>query len=176
MQVTLPELIEVLKKIHQARPLVVETETEPKLLKGNPFVGPVKKISVTNCFCNFQYLEGIKNRLIREGKDPESFIGGNAWHEPLKVDGKLTPLAVHRKERAKLYLRVMRLKSLLAPEYKDGNGKPIAAADLKPYLPEKSAYAGQGLKTPLEFLVYSMENVRSLKINGVEYTVKPGGD
>jgi hypothetical protein len=172
MQVTRAELIEVLKKIHAARPLTIETETEPKLLKGNPFVAPVTKTSVTNCFCNFQYLAGIKNRLIREGKDPESFVGGNAWHEPLKVDGKLTPLAINKKNKEQLYLRVMRLKSLLAPEYKDGNGKSLAVADIKPFLPEKSSYSNQGLKAPLEFLVYDINNVKSVKINGETYNIK----
>lgn len=131
---------------------------------NNPF-GKINKLTKLNCMVNFNYDEGVRRRLLAEGKDPETFQPGSSWHEPVFDQGRLTPICKHKQEGS-LYLRVAILKVLEAPRYFTQDGKEIDREKIKEFLPAPSTYDNQGLEEPLRFACYKLDSIKELIING----------
>jgi hypothetical protein len=170
--VTVQELAEILKKHCKGATFASAIiDTEPKMRKtDNPYYGRVRKINRISGILNFNYDEGVRRRLEKEGKNPDEFVGGSSWHKPVTVDGKFTPLAAHKDNPDQLYLRVA-VQHTDKPEY-FFDGKPIDKKQIESFIPERSHYQNQNLEEPYRFIAPSLNNVREINIGGEKYIIK----
>lgn len=144
--------------------------TEPRMRKtGNPYVGTVK-VADRRVLLNFNYDDAILRRLISEGKDPDTFVGGSSWHVPMTLDGRLTPLAMHKNDANKHYLRCED-RGLNESFYVSPTGDVVNPNDLQPFI-QTSGYNNQGLDRELKFLCFDMNNVIAVTDNKVTYLVR----
>lgn len=167
MKISKQELIDLLLEIRGATFVTFTARTQADA-KKNPW-GEIWKTATVNGLLNFYYEEGVRRRLEKEGKDPEIFKQGGSWHEPVILNGYLTPLCRHKKEHDRLYLRFMVVRRLGDPTYADPAGNPLDVADVAEFLRSKPAYQNQGLEDPLEFLVYGLDSIQTITIGGVNY-------
>jgi len=165
------QLIDMLSETKGATIITIVAKTEPKMKKtGNPYYDKVRKISRVNGIVNFHYDEGVKRRLEKEGKNISDFRQGESWHEPVIMNDKLTPFCRHKKN-GNMYLRFMELKRI-GTQYQDIAGNVIDENKIKPFLYERTSYENQGLDTPLKFLVYGLDSIMYIMIDGNTYLVK----
>ena len=144
--------------------------TSPKMRKtNNPWANNAVKIAKVNGQVNFHYDAAVLRALAKEGKSETDFQKGESWHEPVKrPDGTLTPFCQH-KTKGTYYLR-FRLIGSVDSRYETLDGQPIDANEIDPFL-QKSDYSNQGLDDPIKFLVYGLENIKQLTLNGVNYLI-----
>lgn len=151
------------------------TCTEPRMRKtGNPYYGKVVKRSRYQAMLNFYYDEGVLRRLEKEGKSPDDFRKGESWHEPVLMEGRLTPLCWHKDEakRGHGHLRIMYLKQLAKPVFVDVlTNKTIPEQRLAEWLYPASTYENQGLDNPLVFITPALTSVQEMKVGGKTYKV-----
>lgn len=164
-------LIDVLKDSRKgAKPISCVAKTEPKMRKtGNRFHGKVVKVAMINGMVNFHYDNAVLRRLEKEGKDSSEFHKGTSWHEPVMVDGKMTPLCQHKKNGTH-YLRFMLINSTSELRWKDSD-KELSSKELeeiKEFMP-KSRYENQGLDNPVKILTYSLDSIKTLTMDKVTY-------
>lgn len=142
---------------------------------GNPFIGQnvqnVQKHSKTSVMVNFSYEKSMENR------GDESKKVGN-WAMPVKIDGKFTPLSVHRKDvnkvdedgnaidlndNANIYLRGEDRGTKSVYKYEDGTDLTAdEVATLKTFLPKRQPQT-------VAFRLIGLNNIKSLTMNGVKY-------
>lgn len=169
------QLKELLLTVKSATFITIHTRTEVRLKKaGKEEFGPVYKLQELNgCVC-FEYDTGVQKRLIKEGKDPNNFIPGQSWHTPIAVNGTLTALSRHKDDEGSVYLRFMLLKELAPPKYINIQGNEIDQQSLAEYMYSRpGSYQNQGLDEPLVFLIFKLESITDIKINGKEYKISP---
>lgn len=177
VHVTRDQLVARLAAIKGATVVTITARTDTKAKAKdadktpNPFPRPITKLSRVNGMVNFHYDAGVLRRLEKEGKSSDEFRPGSSWHEPVTIDGSLTPLCVHKDDRSKVYVRFMLVQRLGEPTYTDANGQTVDLVALAPFLPEKSSYANQGLDEPLVFLTYSIDNVVDLTVDKEKFVL-----
>lgn len=169
--ISVKEFVNLVSERPGALLLSFTTYTDTRARKtGNPF-GKIWKRSRMNVMVNFHYNEGVRRRLEREGKNPDDFTPAESWHQAvLDSKGRMTPFAMHKSEGT-LYVRCMHIATVGEPRFYDDAGKELDYAAVKPFLPEKSSYANQGLDTPLVFLTLKLASVKEVTIDGVDYVV-----
>lgn len=167
--ITKAQLVGTLIGTTGAKPVTVLARTVADTRK-NPF-GKIFKVRRINGMVNFQYAEGVKRRLEKEGKPEESFHQGQSWHEPVLENGHLTPLAKHKTKNEKLYIRLMHLKSLGEEIYFDEGGDSLTKEQVEPYLSKKSSYSNQGLDNPLKILTIDLDGILELSMDQEVYEV-----
>jgi hypothetical protein len=172
VNITRAKLVKKLLELRGATFVTVTVTTDSRCKKtGNPY-GKVLKTVTVNCQVNFHYDRAVITQLEKEGKDESEFEKGESWHEPYKVDGKLTPLALKKGETVPGYLRVRHLLTVGEPIYTQAvGGSEVAVALVRPFLPARSTYSNQGADDPIRFLTYSLESVRFIRLSGEEYFV-----
>jgi hypothetical protein len=151
----------------------VDSKGQLKRMKkrNNPFLGQnIIKKAVTEMLLTFHYDKSMEKRT------GEAYVAGTSWHQPLlRTDGTLTPFAIHKADvrpdgspilGARIYLRGEFRSS--ESVYLDRNGNEVNKEILKPYLKE------HGETGPVDFHLVGLENVRAVRIDGVEYRlIKP---
>jgi hypothetical protein len=172
MNITRAKLVDRLLELRGATFITVTVTTDARAKKtGNPY-GKVLKTTTINCQVNFHYDRAVLARLEKEGKNESEFERGESWHEPFKVDGKLTPLAVKKGETVPGYLRLRHLLTIGEPIYTQAiGGTEVSAELIKPFLPAPSTYSNQGTDDPVRFLTYSLESIKFIRLSGEEYFV-----
>ena len=172
------ELARVLLNLKGAQPITFTARTDAdvrakdKDKNPNPHPRPVWKTTTVNAMVNFWYEDGVLRRLQKEGKSADDFRRGTSWHEPVMIDGRLTPLCQAKSEQNRnLYLRCMFLATVNGPDYHDNNGQPLTPEAVAPFLKPRSDYSNQGLDAPLVFLTYSLAGILNLTAQGQEYAV-----
>lgn len=163
-------LVNLLTEIRGSTFITIMTKTVPDMkLKGNPYRGNCFKIATLNGQVNFFYDEAVLRRLEKEGKDSSSFHKGESWHEAVcRPDGTLTPLCRH-KETGEYYLRFRCIQNVSEARYITAKGKRCNMRKLKPFLRPASTYENQGCDDPIRILVYKLENILQITINGISY-------
>ena len=98
---------------------------------------------------------------------------GGVWFETIKTaSGEDTTLCRNPKT-GEVYIRFVLLHKGKA-EYRTLDGSTVDAESVKPWLAQSSSYSNQGLAEGEEviFLVYSMDSIRSISIDGERITVE----
>lgn len=157
-QLTTNELISVLLNVKGSNFVSIESETEPKLKKGNPFNGLVK-ISRINGIINFLYQNSVNNQRLREGKENNFEPLPRKWGQ--KIQG--TPLIVN-KDQYYLELKVEKSDS----EY-IMNGKPVDYESIKPYT--YSSKSRQDLDKEVILRDYNLSSIRKISLQGETYVL-----
>lgn len=162
------ELILQLSSVVGSQFVSVITETEPRMRKtNNPYNGNVIKRSVQNGLVNFQYDEGVKRRLAKEGKDPNEFESGTSWHEPVKLNGRLTPFCRHKKT-GDLYFRYQ-LHNSRSQFFNKNTGDEISKDALTPFLYDSDSYKNQGLDEPLMIITPKLSSIKEITFGGKRF-------
>jgi len=148
----------------------MQTNTEPKMRKrGNPYAGRVRKVTEIAGQINFWYDPAVVRQLEKEGKDESEFRRGESWHEPIvREDGTLTPFARHKKDASRKYLRFRSL-NVQSVRFVLDDGTEVSREALEPWLQKSSDYANQGTDDPVRFVVYGLDKIERLTMNGVTY-------
>ncbi len=135
----------------------------------NPY-WPILKSAHINAMVNFHYDTGVLRRVEKEGKSPDMFRQGESWHiAVLDNEGKLTPFCKHKKT-GKLYLRVMVL-GVTNIDYFSAKKEKLEFDDIEIFLYDAPRYQNQGLDEPLQFLVYSFDNIKQISFDGDVYNL-----
>jgi hypothetical protein len=157
--------------------LAKEGKTEAEFERGGSYHVPVLHNS------------GALTPLCVHKEDAAKVVGWASRHTDIKdgrpfnvAENKPIPLAecevntfhvtdIVANPTARLYLRFRHLNSIGEPSYITCDGKPIATADIAPYLPPLSTYDNQGTDDPIRFLTYSLDSIVHITVDGVSYTV-----
>lgn len=165
------ELIVQLSQVVGSHFISVVTETELSKMRktNNPWYGNVIKRSVQSGLVNFQYDEGVRRRLEKEGKDPSSFESGTSWHEPVKIGNHLTPFCKH-KQTGDLYLR-FQLHNSDSEYFNKTTGDPIDKDTIAPFLYDSKSYSNQGLDKPLMIITPKLSSIKEIKFGGQKFSI-----
>ena len=172
------QLIDRLMNLRGAKFATIVAETDPRMRKtGNPFVGATK-ISRVNGVVNWIYQNSVNNQRVRENQ-PLDNAGEVEYFEPeprrwgtrLKHDtGHVAPLVEHK---GKHYLE-LKVERSLGHEYRL-NGQTLDPQDVAEFLPERKESARQRVDNPVILRDYSLDNIKTITIDGVEYTMEEQG-
>jgi hypothetical protein len=135
------------------------SETVPRLLAGNPFINLVKSSRVGATLC-FDYEAAVNRQRIREGKIADFVARPRKWG---KYIGK-SPVVEHK---GKLYLNA-KINSSNAIYIADG--KIVTDAEVYAWMGERHS-GRQHVDKTVESRDFSMENIRELRMDGVEYII-----
>lgn len=171
LAITHAELIQKLLDLKGANPITFTAKTDSRSkIKNNPWLRPIWKINRVNGLVNFHYDQGVLRRLDKEGKSPDDFRRGTSWHEPVILNGRLTPLCTSKNPaNSNVYVRFMFVQRIGDPRYTDAKGCSLTYEQVKPFLPNPSSYENQGLDKPLIFLTYDIANLLSVTVGGESY-------
>lgn len=167
---TKEELINFLTSYKSAKTATVVSKTELRMNKKdvatkqtpNPY--PIAyKVSLFEADVNFDYTDKVNDARLLEGKE-QSFEAQEAkWGD--YVSKSLT------KKDDQYYMKLVPTKSLTKTSYEDADGKALNYDDLKPFVPVKKEYTGQGLDNAVQFRAFKLDSIIHFKIPGVvEYT------
>jgi hypothetical protein len=135
--------------------------TEPDMRAGNPYPG-LRKVSKVGATLNFDYAAAVNRQRVREGMVADFVAEPRKWGERVKG----TPLVTHK---GRWYV-----------EAKVERSEVVAyiMPDLSPVDPElvagwlKARHGGrQGVERTVILRDFSVENIRSMRIKGVEYII-----
>ena len=148
----------------------ITTETDPRLLggKANPHKGQVQKVMCGGNVMVFQnknihgYDAMVKRRLTKEGKDPSSFsLSPRTW-------GTRIPNSPFVEHKGEYYLEVIFLHA--GPVHYELHGNLISKRNVRG-LPGVAVSGHQGgLNDKVVIRTFKVSSIRSLVINGNEYT------
>lgn len=168
-QITIDELINLISERPGAMPISFVARTRVGGSKGlnkkhretkepNPF-GDVWKTATVSGWVNCSY----KNAWEKE--TGEEYVPGESWHDAaLDADERLTPFAEHKSSPDKLYLRVMKPKTLESSLKSDKTGE-VTYADLAPYM------APPRDEPVVPFRTYSLSGLREVTFGGTTYQI-----
>jgi len=165
---------EIFATIDEINTIVLDTITEVKLTGGkkNPMQGRVTKKTVDNSVTSFQnnsnnYENLVKNRLIEEGKDPESFkVSERTWGNRVPN----LPIIEHYKDgTVKNYLEVIFLKAGKSEYYLDGEYIDKNKIEGLPVVKENPESQGN-LDNKVVIRTFGLDSILSLKVNEKRYS------
>jgi hypothetical protein len=180
-EVTTNDLKVMLLNLRGATFCTFTANTIPKSLKRNritkeqcPYENIVK-VQTINAVVNFHYDEGVIRRLEKEGKSTDDFRRGESWHEPVIMNGRLTPFCQH-KQNGELYLRVMHKQHVGSIRYfnidSEGKKRELSYGEVEDYLPiPDKTHENQGLEEPLIFLTFKLAGIKRMSIAGQVFEV-----
>ncbi len=169
-------IVEVLNSVNDASFIGIDTRTEPKIRKTldtkdgrieNPHYGRITKLTSGSSVMVFQnknsngYTNMINRRLIKEGKNPESFtLSPRTWGT--RVEN--LPLVEHK---GQYYLEVIFLKSGETTYLLDG--QPIEESEITGLSPVNLGSQG-GLDDKVIIRSMKMSSISSMTVNKETYT------
>ncbi len=166
-------LANLLDDINGATFIGIDTETSVKLKggKGNPLQGKVTKKTLgasVMVFTNANssaYGDMVKRRLVKEGKDPESFeLGKRAWGERIKG----TPFIEHKEQK---YLEAIFLNSGKSEYFVDGIKTPKEDIEGLPVVKVNEESQG-GLEDKVIIRTFKVDSIIGMRIDGMEVKVR----
>lgn len=143
----------------------IDSETIPALTGGkkNPMKGKVTKVAKKQnvmFFCNSNnnsYNDMVKRRLVKEGKNPETFVlGKRPWGTRLPD----TPFIEHK---GNLYVEVIFLQSPKDVVY-FLDGAPIAKSDIQGLPVDKPSTGQGGLDDKVVLRTFKLSSIKALKM------------
>jgi hypothetical protein len=164
------KLIEYLKEINKPTPVTFVAVTIPQMKKtNNPYLG-IKKTSTINGMAGADYESQVRTQMLRQGLDPMEFKAGPTSAGMKRVSAVLA----YHEEKNKYYLIVSDIRSGSAVY--ELNGQIIDKELLKPFLYEpkpatKQLQAGVAPENAISHHRYSIDNIKSININGLQLTV-----
>lgn len=162
-------LKEVLESVNGSTFAGIDTVTQVKLKGGkkNPLQGKVSKItkgSTVMLFTNKKsngYVNMIKRRLEKEGKDPESFIlSPRVWGERVAN----TPFVEHN---GKVYMECIFLKTGKTSYIVDGEEVEKENIEGLPEVNQNDDSQG-GVENKVIIRTYAIESIEKLRVMGEE--------
>jgi hypothetical protein len=161
--VDLDGLRRVLSVVVGPTPATIVAETPVKMNKtDNPFYDQVTKVQESNVFINFSYENAVNKRLTKEGKEADFEAQPRKWG--VHVPG--TPLVLHK---GQYYLEAGFITKNAPKASYMHNGEPIDKELFERYVPVKKSSGNQGLEKEVVIRDFKLENVRSIKMNGMLY-------
>jgi len=172
----MPNIVEILNSVNGASFVGIDTRTTPKIRKTldtddgripNPHYDRITKLTTGSSVMVFQnkrsngYVNMISRRLLKEGKDPESFsLSPRTWGTRIAN----MPLVSHN---GQWYLEVIFLKSGNTTYLLDG--QPIEVSEIQGMTESKSGEQG-GLGDKVIIRTIKMASISSITINKETHT------
>lgn len=155
---TKQELVEVLKSVKGNTFISIESKTEPKLKKGNPFNALIKISKVFGAI-GFNYENSVNNQRIRESLEVDFEAKPRQWGKRIKG----TPLVEHKD---KYYLEV-KVQGAESDYFQDNNR--VDVDKIKPWM--YNSKSRQGVEKEVIVRDYSLDNISRIKINKKDFIV-----
>ena len=149
----------------------ITAEVEEKLLKtNNPYRdNKVTKLVNYTIALNDSYQNAVNNQREREGKE-EIFTSGSSWHTPV-YDSKNGSIVTNKNDNSKFYLKFICKTADVVNYFIDGRVADENEVNIiKQYKSKSSDNKKQGLDNPVVLRVLNVENLKSIKSNGVNLT------
>lgn len=157
--ITKKDLIALLDDIKGATFATIVTDTDARLKKtGNPFRGPVRKVSTVNVTLGFQYESSVNRQRAREDAEPDFKAEPRQWGK------RVTPILVMHKGRIYLETKVERSQA----RYVDAAGWTLDNTEVRPFLPSRGK-SRQGVNREVIVRDYSLDSIRSISMKGEQY-------
>ena len=165
MTISQNQLMAALKQLNGCAIAGIDTKTIEPLLGGkkNPMKDRVSKVMKHGSimfFCNLNnngYDAMVKRRLIKEGKDPESFkLGKRVWGERVPN----TPFVLHK---GQVYVETIFLSAPKDVSYLLDN-EPIAKSDIEGLKVKKIEGKQGGLNDKVIIRTYKLESIEKLRM------------
>jgi hypothetical protein len=168
LNVSVPELVEILKQVDKSTFVSLTTETEVRMNKtGNPYFGQVKKLSTCNYLMGNDYETRVNSNEVKEGL--------NGTFESLKPSGKhhvSKCVLIDDKTESVHYLMVERFDEITPKvEYKF-NGNPIDKMLFQDFLVKTSGSSRQEQERKVMVITPKVESIKEMSLNGVHYIVE----
>ena len=182
--ITTPELAQVLENMSGTQFVGVKSCTVPKLNKKGRVTGltiqetlninpeNIVKISEFVAGAGYSYFQGVINRLLKEGKEPNRYDEGISWHVPY-LDTKT--IKMHPKT-GELYAYFFCSYANNKPTTRfvdKSTGKEISRVDLEEFLPVEKTPMNQGLDKGNEVIVrtFKLSSINELSAAGEVYNI-----
>ncbi len=168
-QITIDELVSLISERPGAMPISFVARTKVGGSRGlNKKHRDTKQPNSFGDVWKTAYVSGMVNCSYKnawEKETGEAYVPGESWHDAaLDVDERLTPFAEHKDGSGKLYLRVMKPKTLESSMVSDKAGV-VTYADLAPYM------APPRDEPVVPFLTYGLEGLREVTFGGATYQI-----
>jgi hypothetical protein len=172
MKITHSQLVNLISTRKGAVAIGIEAVTDARARKtGNPH-GAIFKVSRSSALCGVNYEAAINRRLDGQGDAP-AFKAESLWNGKGEyvVPGKIA----RHKETGRLYLAIQasdkQFQAFPAKvSYQDGEGKPLAYDEVKPFLPESSfsvKQAAAGLSENQQNVrLYALDSLTAIHLDG----------
>lgn len=177
VNVSVSELVEVLKGVDKSTFINVTMETVPTMNKtGNPFYNKenktfsVRKLTTCNYLIGNNYENRVNNNMEKEGME--------TTFESLKPSGKhhvSKCVLVDDKTETVYYLMVERFDEVKPQVEYTKDGLPMNETDrmiLNDFLVKSSDSSRQEQERKVSVITPKIENIRELSLNGVRYVVE----
>jgi len=166
VNVSLPEMVEVLKTVDNGTFINVVTLTDVRMNKtNNPFYGKVKKLSSTNYLTGVNYEKRVRSNMEKEGLNPDTF-------QVEKPSGKnhVSPcVLVDDKTGTTFYLMVERFDEVQPKVEFLMDGNPIEKQLFQDYMVKVSESKKQEQERKVMVITPKIENIVSFTLNGIKY-------
>jgi len=131
----------------------------------------IVKVSDFTAMIGLDYVNVIKNRLEKEGKDISEYQSGETWHEAVEGTKNIRRHKISGEEY--VYLFCVANSVPISAYYNMEKGIMIDKEELKEFLPKETAPKNQGLEQGNEVIVrtYKLGSIRKIKTEGETYTV-----
>ena len=135
--------------------------TEPRLRAGNPYPG-LRKVTKVGGVLNFNYAAAVNRQREREGMVPDFIAEPRKWGQ--RVEG--TPLVYHNgKHYVECKVERSEVIAYIMPDL-----SPVDPEEVAKWLPDRHS-GRQGTEKAVVLRDFSVENIRSMKMKGVEYII-----
>lgn len=166
--ITTNELKDILANRKGATPIAFSAITNTDAKKtGNPHAA-ILKFSAVQAMTGINYENNVNNQLAREGKEANFEAAERQWGNNL--NNSLVEL------RGKFYLvaRVLRAKKpVYIAKGHDKSLKVVSKEAIAQFLKTPSKATTQGTDKEVVYRNYSLENIRSISIDGKKYQLVP---
>jgi hypothetical protein len=155
----------------RATPVTFVAHTIPEMRKGkvpnlNPYIGRVIKIARVNGIIGWRYERTVNRQRVREGKPDNFEASQRKWGERLPN----SPLVVYN---GVYYLEVKCERILDSDLLLDGmEPGDEQYVDILRWIPEPKEGGRQGLNKPVILRDYTVSNIRTLTMDGVQYVIE----
>lgn len=193
VNVSVDQLLEVLKSVEKGQLMSCRFVTEPEMLKGgrlsktvteypNKYLGRVKKETSGTFTCGNDYVKRVKNQMIKDGLDPETWVV-----EKSKVGEHISKCVTYN-ENTDNYCFQMEIH----PDNPNNHVKSTFIVDnqkldlnnhidreiynnFEEYLPKKTIsqkQLGVGITDPVILFSPSVKNIKEITLNHVRYVLE----
>ena len=162
IECTIEEMINLISAKAGAAPISFEAVTMLDLRKAaedgtrNPY-GEVTKTCWTNGWVNCSYAHAFE----KDTGTPHSPRGGVWHHASLDVYERLTPFAEYKGNPERLYLRVLRPRTISTPAYVSEKTGAVTEDQLKPFMKDSDSI----------FKVWALAGLLTIRFDGMELVI-----
>lgn len=164
--ITINNLIALLATVNSSTFISLVTVTKVRMNKtGNPYFDRVFKVKRSNFLIGNEYEKRVNTNLGKEGKDTDFVASEN------KVGQHVSKVLLFNEKTGKHYLQHERFDNSIIETHYVCEGKEIELSAFEKFMPTATNYENQGLEKTVKVMSVTVDNIKSISLNGETYVV-----